>query len=55
MLGMVTTPFDVERARTVKAEEGLEKLGDRADSIIGRELLIERGRGRHPLEGRRYS
>ncbi|RDZ97534.1 cell division protein FtsZ, partial [Haloferax sp. Atlit-6N] len=26
VVGMVSTPFNVERARTVKAEEGLEKL-----------------------------
>jgi len=31
---MVSTPFNVERARTVKAEEGLEKLREEADSII---------------------
>jgi cell division protein FtsZ len=31
---MVSTPFNVERARTVKAEEGLEKLRNEADSII---------------------
>ncbi|MFP4217891.1 MAG: cell division protein FtsZ [Salinarchaeum sp.] len=34
VVGMVSTPFNVERARTVKAEEGLEKLRDEADSII---------------------
>jgi cell division protein FtsZ len=34
VVGMVSTPFNVERARTVKAEEGLEKLNDEADSII---------------------
>jgi cell division protein FtsZ len=34
VVGMVSTPFNVERARTVKAEEGLEKLRDKADSII---------------------
>jgi len=34
VVGMVSTPFNVERARTVKAEEGLEKLRDTADSII---------------------
>jgi cell division protein FtsZ len=31
---MVSTPFNIERARTVKAEEGLEKLKGEADSII---------------------
>jgi cell division protein FtsZ len=31
---MVSTPFNVERARTVKAEEGLEELRNEADSII---------------------
>jgi cell division protein FtsZ len=31
---MVSTPFNVERARTVKAEEGLERLREEADSII---------------------
>ncbi|MFC5971191.1 cell division protein FtsZ [Halomarina salina] len=34
VVGMVSTPFNVERARTVKAEEGLEKLRNAADSII---------------------
>jgi len=34
VVGMVSTPFNVERARTVKAEEGLEKLREEADSII---------------------
>jgi cell division protein FtsZ len=34
VVGMVSTPFNVERARTVKAERGLEKLRDEADSII---------------------
>ncbi|WP_266075597.1 cell division protein FtsZ [Haladaptatus caseinilyticus] len=34
VVGMVSTPFNVERARTVKAEEGLEKLRNEADSII---------------------
>ncbi|UTF54943.1 cell division protein FtsZ [Natronosalvus rutilus] len=34
VVGMVSTPFNVERARTVKAEEGLEKLREQADSII---------------------
>src|SRR6056297_2663659 len=34
VVGMVSTSFNVERARTVKAEEGLEKLRNEADSII---------------------
>ncbi|PSP32891.1 cell division protein FtsZ [Halobacteriales archaeon QH_10_67_22] len=34
VVGMVSTPFNVERARTVKAEEGLESLRSEADSII---------------------
>ncbi|MGM0604630.1 MAG: cell division protein FtsZ [Halobacteriota archaeon] len=34
VVGMVSTPFNVERARTVKAEEGLEQLRNAADSII---------------------
>ncbi|PSP87851.1 cell division protein FtsZ [Halobacteriales archaeon QS_4_69_34] len=34
VVGMVSTPFNVERARTVKAEEGLEDLRGAADSII---------------------
>jgi cell division protein FtsZ len=34
VVGMVSTPFNVERARTVKAEEGLEDLRNEADSII---------------------
>ena len=34
VVGMVSTPFNVERARTVKAEEGLERLRSEADSII---------------------
>ncbi len=34
VVGMVSTPFNVERARTVKAEEGLEQLRGEADSII---------------------
>jgi len=34
VVGMVSTPFNVERARTVKAEEGLERLRNEADSII---------------------
>ena len=34
VVGMVSTPFNVERARTVKAEKGLETLRSEADSII---------------------
>jgi cell division protein FtsZ len=34
VVGMISTPFDVERARTVRAEEGLENLRQEADSII---------------------
>ncbi|MFC7194030.1 cell division protein FtsZ [Halosimplex aquaticum] len=34
VVGMVSAPFNVERARTVKAEEGLENLRSEADSII---------------------
>ena len=34
VVGMVSTPFNVEKARTVKAEEGLQKLRREADSII---------------------
>ena len=34
VVGMVSTPFNVERARTGKAEEGLERLREEADSII---------------------
>jgi cell division protein FtsZ len=34
VVGMVSTPFNIERARTVKAEEGLERLRGEADSII---------------------
>ncbi|GGK83969.1 cell division protein FtsZ [Haloarcula sebkhae] len=34
VVGMVSTPFNVERARTVKAEKGLEKLRNEADSIV---------------------
>ena len=34
VVSMVSTPFNVERARTVKAEEGLERLREEADSII---------------------
>lgn len=34
VVGMVSTPFDVERARVPRAEEGLEELRDNADSVI---------------------
>ena len=34
VVGMVSTPFDVERARLDRAEEGLEQLRNSADSII---------------------
>ncbi len=34
VIGMVSTPFQIERARTIKAEEGLEALRETADSII---------------------
>jgi len=34
VVGMVSTPFNVERARTLKAEEGIERLREEADSII---------------------
>lgn len=34
VVGMVSTPFNVEKARTVKAEEGLQKLRNSADSVI---------------------
>ena len=34
VVGMISTPFTVERARTVRAEEGLENLRGEADSII---------------------
>lgn len=34
VVGMVSTPFEVERARLQKAEEGLEELRTAADSII---------------------
>lgn len=34
VVGMVSTPFEVERARLSKAEEGLEELRQEADSII---------------------
>ena len=31
---MVSTPFNVERARLVKADEGLDKLRTAADSTV---------------------
>ncbi len=34
VIGMVTSPFRVERARTVKAEEGLDDLRNSADTVI---------------------
>lgn len=34
VVSMVSTPFNVERARTVKAEEGLERLRETSDSTI---------------------
>jgi cell division protein FtsZ len=34
VVGMVSTPFNVEKARTVKAKDGLEELSGEADSII---------------------
>jgi cell division protein FtsZ len=34
VIGMVTSPFRVERARTVKAEEGLDDLRNCADTVI---------------------
>ncbi|MBN2488723.1 MAG: cell division protein FtsZ [Methanosarcinaceae archaeon] len=34
VVGMVSSPFRVERARTVKAEEGLEDLRRAADTVI---------------------
>ncbi len=34
VIGMVSTPFNVERARIVKGEEGLEKLRREADTVI---------------------
>lgn len=34
VVGMVSTPFDVERARLDRAEEGLHQLRESADSII---------------------
>jgi cell division protein FtsZ len=34
VIGMVTSPFKVERARIVKAEEGLDDLRNSADTVI---------------------
>ena len=34
VIGMVSTPFNVERARLVKGEEGLNKLRKEADTVI---------------------
>ncbi len=34
VIGMVSTPFSVERSRTIKAEEGLAALQDAADTVI---------------------
>ncbi|OYT63626.1 cell division protein FtsZ [Methanosarcinales archaeon ex4572_44] len=34
VVGMVTTPFKVERARGIKAEEGIEELRKAADTVI---------------------
>lgn len=34
VIGMVTSPFRVERARMVKAEEGLDELRNSADTVI---------------------
>lgn len=34
VVGMVSTPFDVERARMDNAQKGLQRLSDTADSII---------------------
>lgn len=34
VVGMVSTPFNVERARLVKADEGLDKLRKKADSVV---------------------
>ncbi|UCE37376.1 MAG: cell division protein FtsZ [Thermoplasmata archaeon] len=34
VVGIATTPFDVERARQIKARSGLEKFRKRADSVI---------------------
>lgn len=34
VVGMVSTPFNVERARIIRGDEGLNKLRSRADSVI---------------------
>ncbi len=34
VIGMVSTPFNVERARLIKAEEGLDELRERSDTVI---------------------
>jgi len=34
VVGMVSTPFNVERARIIRGDEGLQKLRSRADSVI---------------------
>lgn len=34
VIGVVTSPFRVERARAIKAEEGLEELRQKADTVI---------------------
>ncbi|MGB0653170.1 MAG: cell division protein FtsZ [Thermoplasmatota archaeon] len=34
IVGMVSTPFNVERARIIKGDQGLEKLRQQADSVI---------------------
>ncbi|HUR61943.1 MAG TPA: cell division protein FtsZ, partial [Candidatus Thermoplasmatota archaeon] len=34
VVGMVSTPFTVERARIIRGDEGLQKLRSRADSVI---------------------
>jgi cell division protein FtsZ len=34
VVGMVSTPFNVERARLIKGDEGLDKLRKKADSVI---------------------
>jgi cell division protein FtsZ len=34
VVGMVSTPFNVERARIIRGDEGLQKLRNRADSVI---------------------
>ncbi len=34
VVGMVSTPFNVERARLIKGDEGLDRLRKKADSVI---------------------